>query len=88
MIHLKRAYDEPSKQDGLRFLVERLWPHGVRKDKAAIDLWLEDLAPSTVALKNGIPITMLRTNNPTPNRQPMNKAAYPILKLKAWRVCS
>ncbi len=60
MIHLKRAYDEPSKQDDLRILVERLWPRGVRKDKAAIDLWLEDLAPSTVALKNGIPITALQ----------------------------
>lgn len=47
MIHLKRAYDEPSKQDGLRILVERLWPRGVTKEKAAIDLWLKDLAPST-----------------------------------------
>jgi uncharacterized protein YeaO (DUF488 family) len=46
MIHLKRAYDEPAKRDGLRILVERLWPRGVRKDRAAIDLWLKDLAPS------------------------------------------
>jgi len=47
MILLKRAYDEPSQRDGLRILVERLWPRGVSKDKAAIDLWLKDLAPST-----------------------------------------
>lgn len=47
MIRLKRAYDEPSKQDGLRILVERLWPRGVSKQQAAIDLWLKDLAPST-----------------------------------------
>lgn len=47
MIHLKRAYDEPSKRDGLRILVERLWPRGVTKEKAAVDLWLKDLAPST-----------------------------------------
>jgi uncharacterized protein YeaO (DUF488 family) len=47
MIHLKRAYDDPSKQDGLRILVERLWPRGVSKQEAAIDLWLKDLAPST-----------------------------------------
>lgn len=47
MIQLKRAYDEPSKRDGLRILVERLWPRGVSKDRAAIDLWLKDLAPST-----------------------------------------
>lgn len=47
MIHLKRAYDASAKQDGLRILVERLWPRGVSKDKAAVDLWLKDLAPST-----------------------------------------
>lgn len=47
MIRLKRAYEEPSKQDGLRILVERLWPRGVSKQKAALDLWLKDLAPST-----------------------------------------
>ena len=47
MIRLKRAYDEPAKRDGLRILVERPWPRGVSKDKAAIDLWLKDLAPST-----------------------------------------
>lgn len=47
MIYLKRAYDVPSKQDGLRILVERLWPRGVSKQKAAVDLWLKDLAPST-----------------------------------------
>lgn len=47
MIPLKRVYDEPSQQDGLRILVERLWPRGVSKEKAAVDLWLKDLAPST-----------------------------------------
>ena len=47
MIRHKRAYDEPSKQDGMRILVERLWPRGVSKEKAAVDLWLKDLAPST-----------------------------------------
>jgi uncharacterized protein YeaO (DUF488 family) len=46
MIKLKRAYKTPDKQDGLRILVERLWPRGVSKSRAAIDLWLKDLAPS------------------------------------------
>lgn len=46
MIHLKRAYDKPAKRDGLRILVERLWPRGVSKEKAAIDLWLKDVSPS------------------------------------------
>ena len=47
MIKLKRAYEPASKDDGLRILVERLWPRGVSKQKAQIDLWLKDLAPST-----------------------------------------
>ncbi len=47
MIKLKRVYDSPAKRDGLRILVERLWPRGVGKEKAAIDLWLRELAPST-----------------------------------------
>ena len=47
MIKLKRAYEAASKDDGLRVLVERLWPRGVSKQKAKIDLWLKDLAPST-----------------------------------------
>ncbi|MDB5173492.1 MAG: hypothetical protein JWO87_913 [Phycisphaerales bacterium] len=46
MIHLKRAYDEPSPEDGERVLVERLWPRGVTKARAAVDLWLKDVAPS------------------------------------------
>ncbi|NML18548.1 DUF488 domain-containing protein [Azohydromonas caseinilytica] len=46
-IRLKRAYDLPEPGDGLRILVDRLWPRGVRKDKAHIDLWLKDVAPST-----------------------------------------
>ena len=47
MIRLKRAYEQPAGDDGLRILVERLWPRGVAKEAAAIDLWLKDLAPST-----------------------------------------
>jgi len=47
MIQLKRAYEAASPDDGLRVLVERLWPRGMSKQKAQIDLWLKDLAPST-----------------------------------------
>jgi len=46
MIQLKRVYEEPSRQDGFRVLVERLWPRGVTKARAAVDLWLKDIAPS------------------------------------------
>jgi uncharacterized protein YeaO (DUF488 family) len=46
MIKLKRAYEPASKTDGLRILVERLWPRGISKEKAAIDLWLKAFAPS------------------------------------------
>jgi uncharacterized protein YeaO (DUF488 family) len=46
MVRLKRAYDLPSRQDGFRILVERLWPRGLTKEKAKIDLWLKEIAPS------------------------------------------
>jgi uncharacterized protein YeaO (DUF488 family) len=46
MIHLKRVYEEPSPDDGLRVLVERLWPRGLTRQRAAVDLWLKDIAPS------------------------------------------
>lgn len=45
-IQLKRAYEEPQDADGTRILVDRLWPRGLTKEKAAIDIWLKDLAPS------------------------------------------
>src|SRR5271154_5231523 len=46
MIYLKRAYEKPSPKDGERILVERLWPRGLTKARAAVDLWLKDVAPS------------------------------------------
>ncbi len=47
MIQLKRAYEEAGKSDGARFLVERLWPRGVKKQDLRLDGWLKDVAPST-----------------------------------------
>jgi uncharacterized protein YeaO (DUF488 family) len=47
IIQLKRAYDPRSKSDGTRILVDRLWPRGLTKSKAKIDLWLKEIAPST-----------------------------------------
>jgi uncharacterized protein YeaO (DUF488 family) len=47
MVKLKRAYDPPAPNDGARFLVERLWPRGVRKADLPLDGWLKDVAPST-----------------------------------------
>ncbi len=46
-ISLKRAYDPPSRSDGCRILVERLWPRGLSKQNAKIDLWPKEAAPST-----------------------------------------
>ena len=43
---LKRVYDEPAAADGVRVLVDRLWPRGLSKDRARVDLWLKDVAPS------------------------------------------
>jgi uncharacterized protein YeaO (DUF488 family) len=45
-IALKRVYDEPAPDDGTRVLVERLWPRGISKERAHIDLWLKEVAPS------------------------------------------
>jgi uncharacterized protein YeaO (DUF488 family) len=46
MLQLKRAYDPPSVDDGYRVLVDRLWPRGLKREAAHIDLWLKDIAPS------------------------------------------
>lgn len=51
MIQLKRVYKTPSRKDGLRILVDRLWPRGLTKERAAVDLWLKDVAPSTALRK-------------------------------------
>lgn len=50
-IALKRAYEEPSNSDGVRVLVDRLWPRGVKKEEARITHWLQDLAPSDALRK-------------------------------------
>ncbi len=47
IVKLKRAYELPKKSDGFRILVDRLWPRGVKKETAKIDLWLKEIAPST-----------------------------------------
>ena len=45
-MQVKRVYEPPSQDDGVRVLVDRLWPRGLTKARAAVDLWLKDLAPS------------------------------------------
>ena len=50
-VRIKRAYDPPAREDGLRILVDRLWPRGMTKEKAKIDLWLKDIAPSSALRK-------------------------------------
>ena len=46
-VSVKRVYEQPSRRDGTRVLVDRLWPRGLSKQKAAVDKWLRDLSPST-----------------------------------------
>lgn len=48
---VKRVYEPPAKSDGMRVLIDRLWPRGLSKDKAAIDTWLKDIAPSDTLRK-------------------------------------
>ena len=51
MITLKRAYDPASPTDGIRFLVERLWPRGISKAALRVDAWLKEVGPSTALRK-------------------------------------
>jgi uncharacterized protein YeaO (DUF488 family) len=50
-VEIKRVYEKPSREDGQRVLVDRLWPRGVSKEEASIDHWLKDLAPSDALRK-------------------------------------
>jgi uncharacterized protein YeaO (DUF488 family) len=50
-ITVKRVYEPPARSDGTRVLVDRLWPRGLSKDRAAVDQWLRDLAPSDALRK-------------------------------------
>ena len=50
-IKLKRVYEAPAASDGTRILVDRLWPRGIAKDKAKVDLWLKGIAPSDALRK-------------------------------------
>lgn len=51
MIKIKRVYDSADKQDGYRVLVDRLWPRGLTKGTASVDLWLKEVAPSSTLRK-------------------------------------
>ena len=46
MIKIKRVYEKPDRTDGLRILVDRMWPRGLKKKEARVDVWLKDIAPS------------------------------------------
>ena len=51
MIRVKRVYEESAKDDGYRILVDRLWPRGLTKEKAHVDLWRKEIAPSDALRK-------------------------------------
>jgi uncharacterized protein YeaO (DUF488 family) len=46
-LKIKRVYEKPEKSDGMRILIDRLWPRGLSKEKAEVALWLKEIAPST-----------------------------------------
>jgi uncharacterized protein YeaO (DUF488 family) len=50
-IRIKRIYEQPDSHDGRRILVDRLWPRGLTKEKANVDVWLKDIAPSSALRK-------------------------------------
>jgi uncharacterized protein YeaO (DUF488 family) len=47
-VQVKRIYEPAARSDGFRVLVDRLWPRGIAKERAALDLWMKEIAPSTV----------------------------------------
>lgn len=51
MIRVKRVYEKPAKDDGFRLLVDRLWPRGLTKKRAAAELWMKEIAPSDALRK-------------------------------------
>jgi uncharacterized protein YeaO (DUF488 family) len=51
MIKIKRVYEKPAKEDGWRVLVDRLWPRGMKKEVAHVDVWMKDVAPSDALRK-------------------------------------
>jgi uncharacterized protein YeaO (DUF488 family) len=50
-LRIKRVYEPPAKEDGTRVLVDRVWPRGITKERAAADVWLKEIAPSTALRK-------------------------------------
>jgi uncharacterized protein YeaO (DUF488 family) len=52
MLRVKRVYEKPAKEDGQRVLVDRLWPRGMKKEEAKIDLWMKEVAPSNALRKS------------------------------------
>lgn len=46
-VRIKRVYEKPAKSDGKRILVDRLWPRGMKKEDAKIDIWMKEIAPTT-----------------------------------------
>ena len=47
MVTIRRVYDEPPADEGKRYLVDRIWPRGIRKEELGLDAWLKDIAPSS-----------------------------------------
>ncbi len=85
MFTLKRIYDEPSPQDGFRVLVERLWPRGLSKERAQLDLWLKDVAPSPALRKwfNHVPAKWVQFQKRYAAELKDKKEAIKLLKEKA-----
>jgi uncharacterized protein YeaO (DUF488 family) len=47
VVHIKRVYEAPAKDDGIRILVDRIWPRGLSKQRAAVDTWIKEIAPTS-----------------------------------------
>jgi uncharacterized protein YeaO (DUF488 family) len=81
-IRIKRVYEEPNEEDGTRILVDRLWPRGLTKEKAKVDLWLKDVAPSTELRKWFAHDVAKWTEFQTRYREELKRNKEPLSRLK------
>jgi len=83
-LSIKRVYEAPEKSDGYRILIDRLWPRGLSKEKAKVDLWLKEIAPSTELRKwfNHDPEKWPAFEKKYTAEVKNNKASFDILKAK------
>lgn len=77
-VRVKRAYDEVEAADGVRILVDRLWPRGIRKDDLPLDAWMKDVAPSPALRRGTATVPNASTRSPHGTGRSSRPAQWPM----------